>query len=521
SAAITISNTAPVLASVSLSTAAPTENDTLSATLGATSDDDGDTVTVSYEWFVNGTSAGTGTTLSSSSFAKGDTITLVVTPWDGTSWGSPVTSDVATAVNTPPAVSSVTLSPEDAYTDDVLTASASATDLDGDSLSYTYDWYVDGLLAQSGASATLDGATAFSRDEEVHVVVTPNDGDTDGTSATSSALTVANSAPTAPEVEITPEDAEEGDDLTCTVVTESTDADGDAVTYSFAWDVDGVDYTGATDSAAESVVDGADVGSGQTWTCEVVAGDGDATSSVASSSLTTEAACGDGLYASFEDDTNCPIAHWDMSTMSGTRVADLIGDNDLTVTGSPLAGVDGVVGATYSIASSSQYFTSIDAYPSRLSGSGSKSISLWAYLDAKGGDGDGISVFASFGGKNSDGTSFCACYDNEVGDDEPSLGAGGAAYDLQGTTPWGLGRWYHYAITYDGVTSSIYVDGVLESSRAVTLRTGTTYDKYAVAVHTLYGASTHYLASGRVDEVKVYDYALSPSQVSELSSLTD
>jgi len=58
------------------------------------------------------------------------------------------------------------------------------------------------------------------------------------------------------------------------VVTESTDADGDAITYSFAWDVDGVDYTGATDSAAESVVDGADVGSGQTWTCEVVASDG-------------------------------------------------------------------------------------------------------------------------------------------------------------------------------------------------------------------------------------------------------
>ena len=69
---------------------------------------------------------------------------------------------------------------------------------------------------------------------------------------TSSTVTVSNTAPTAPVVAITPVDAESGDDLTCSVTTASTDADGDALTYAFAWDVDGVDFTSATDAATSS-----------------------------------------------------------------------------------------------------------------------------------------------------------------------------------------------------------------------------------------------------------------------------
>jgi formylglycine-generating enzyme required for sulfatase activity len=78
-----------------------------------------------------------------------------------------------------------------------------------------------------------------------------------------------------------------GDDLTCSVTTASTDVDGDALTYSFAWDVDGVDYASATDSATISFVDGADVGGDETWTCEVVAGDGTGTSGVGTDSVLT------------------------------------------------------------------------------------------------------------------------------------------------------------------------------------------------------------------------------------------
>jgi len=104
---------------------------------------------------------------------------------------------------------------------------------------------------------------------------------------TSSAITVSNTAPGAPVVAITPADAMAGEDLTCAVTTAATDADGDALTYAFAWDVDGVDFTSATDAATSSVVDGADVGGEEVWTCEVVAGDGTSSGTAGSDSLTT------------------------------------------------------------------------------------------------------------------------------------------------------------------------------------------------------------------------------------------
>ena len=290
---LTVSNTAPVLTGVTLSTVAPTENDTITVSLGAASDDDGDSITYSYDWYVNGSMVSTSGSLLPNRFNKGDSIYVVVTPWDGSALGTPITSDTATGANTAPTVTTVTLSSSTVYTNDTLTAAVSATDLDGDSLSYSYDWYVDGVPRGSATSATLSGATYFDKGQSIYVVVTPNDGSADGTTGTSSTVTVSNAAPTAPVVEVTPADAVEGDDLTCAVTTASTDADGDALTYAFAWDVDGVAYTSATDAATSSVVDGADVGDDEEWTCEVTASDGTVSTST-SESVTVASTCVDG-----------------------------------------------------------------------------------------------------------------------------------------------------------------------------------------------------------------------------------
>jgi formylglycine-generating enzyme required for sulfatase activity len=272
-----ISNTTPVLDTVALSSTAPSESDTLTVTLGAATDGDGDAVTYSYAWYVNGGVVSSSASLAPASFDKGDSIYVVVRPYDLADYGAPVTSATATGVNTAPVVSSVTLSPAAVYTNDTLTASVSATDLDGDPLTATYAWYVGGVLEQYGPSASVSGATYFARGQAVYVVVTPNDGESDGAAASSSTVTVSNSVPTAPIVAVTPAGAVEGEDLTCSVTTASTDADGDPLAYDFVWDVDGVDYVRAADSATTSVVDGADVEGDTTWTCEVAASDGTAT----------------------------------------------------------------------------------------------------------------------------------------------------------------------------------------------------------------------------------------------------
>jgi hypothetical protein len=51
----------------------------------------------------------------------------------------------------------------------------------------------------------------------------------------SAAVTIQNSPPSAPQVEIDPEVAHTGDELTCRVSVPSVDPDGDEVTYTWAW----------------------------------------------------------------------------------------------------------------------------------------------------------------------------------------------------------------------------------------------------------------------------------------------
>ena len=156
-----------------------------------------------------------------------------------------------TITNTAPVLSSVTMTPSTAYTDDTLSIAQATSDADGDTVTVTYDWYVDGTLVQSGSDNTLDGTSTtvgFDKDEVVYAVVTVSDG-TDSTNGTTAALTIANTPPTAPVVTIEPSDAAEGDELVCEITTASTDADGDAITYAMAWTEDGITYDGVGDTA--------------------------------------------------------------------------------------------------------------------------------------------------------------------------------------------------------------------------------------------------------------------------------
>ncbi|MEC7948581.1 MAG: hypothetical protein VX265_13535, partial [Myxococcota bacterium] len=83
--------------------------------------------------------------------------------------------------NTAPAVASPSLSPATVYTDDTLSASVTASDAEGDPLTLTYAWYVDGSRVQDGADRELRGVSHFDKDQTVFVIATADDG-TDTTS---------------------------------------------------------------------------------------------------------------------------------------------------------------------------------------------------------------------------------------------------------------------------------------------------------------------------------------------------
>ena len=270
SATVTVGNTAPVLADASLSPDPAYEGDTLTCAPGATSDIDGDSVSVIYGWMVNGTViADTGSTLDSSSWSSGDTVQCMATPDDGDAVGSSVSSNVVTIANSLPVTTAPTITPSPAKVTSALTCTpGSTTDADGtSSFTYTYAWTVDGVDA-GVSSSTLVAGTAV-KGQSVVCTVTPNDGSADGTAMASSAETIQNSTPTAPVVAVSPSEPEDGDDLTCSIVAPSADADGDGVSYTYSWEVDGSDagiYSATVPESSTAV--------GDAWTCSVVGGDG-------------------------------------------------------------------------------------------------------------------------------------------------------------------------------------------------------------------------------------------------------
>ena len=238
STVVSISNSKPTIASLTLSESEPLAGAVLTATLGAIEDVDGDTVTTTYSWSVNGTK----------SPPPPPSIPPVLPVETTCSHGDPQRRNRRrgfgnrTDYNAKPVIDSLTLEPATAYTNDILTATATASDTDSSGITIQYEWFVNGVLVAETGS-TLSGTTYFSKGDSVEVRVTPNDGNNDGT-AESATVDILNSAPTAPVVLVTPSSPEGGaDDLVCTLSTESMDADGDTVDYTFSWTVDGVAYT--------------------------------------------------------------------------------------------------------------------------------------------------------------------------------------------------------------------------------------------------------------------------------------
>ncbi|MFK7929674.1 MAG: hypothetical protein AB8H79_15890 [Myxococcota bacterium] len=277
---VVVQNSAPTLASVAVSPSAPKVADSLTSTLGSATDPDGDTVSYSYAWSVDGKPVGSSSTLSSGNFKSGDAITVTVTPTDGIDAGAAVVSPVVTAVNTAPVLTRVTLSPTNPDTDTSVSASVAATDADGDALTYTYAWTVSGSTV-SGSGGQL-ASSAFKKGDTISVTATANDGTDNSAAVSSSTVTVVNSAPTLTGATLSPTTPREGSIMTC-AGTGFDDADGDSATYRYAWAVNGSAVSGATGST----LSGASFDKGDKVLCRVTPFDGTDTGPVRTSPVRT------------------------------------------------------------------------------------------------------------------------------------------------------------------------------------------------------------------------------------------
>jgi len=292
SSAVTVANTPPTLAAMVLSPSNPTKADTLTATPAGYADLDGDAEGYQYTWKRNGVtiSGQSGSTLGSAHFAKTQVITVEVRPFDGTSVGTAVVSNSVTVTNSAPVMASVTVAPSGGGTPmrgkALVASSAGVTDADGDMVTVRHEWTVNGTAVQGVTGNILPG-TSFYRGDSVNVVATPDDGSLSGAPVVGNGVTIQNAPPTAPVVSITPANPQDADDLVCSVTTQSTDADGDSITYDFTWTKNGQAFGGASStSATSSTVSGGATSVNEAYTCTASAYDGATSSASAAKSVT-------------------------------------------------------------------------------------------------------------------------------------------------------------------------------------------------------------------------------------------
>lgn len=171
---VTISNSPPAVSNASIDPDPAGANDTLDCSYSY-ADADSDTDASSIEWFVNGSSAGTGSSLNGV-FIGGDEIECSVTANDGDEDGNTISTSLIID-NSPPSITNVSISPDPATEIDTLTCSYSGfIDMDGDADASSIEWFVNGVSAGSGDTL----GSGFSNNDTVTCTVSPSDGMDDG-----------------------------------------------------------------------------------------------------------------------------------------------------------------------------------------------------------------------------------------------------------------------------------------------------------------------------------------------------
>jgi hypothetical protein len=164
--------------------------------------------------------------------------------------------------NTPPNAPEIRIDPWVPTTTDnlVCVIDVPSADAEGDEITYTYRWEVD---AGDGGDEPTISSDATAKHEVWTCFVTPSDGIDTGSTVTAS-VTVDNTPPSAPGVSIEPGSPTTDDSLECTVTTESVDADGDNVTYTFGWERDGIE-----EGRSGSSIPPMDTANNDQWKCIV------------------------------------------------------------------------------------------------------------------------------------------------------------------------------------------------------------------------------------------------------------
>ena len=158
-----------------------------------------------------------------------------------------VGSTVGPGGNHPPAIISAKIYPVDVRLDTELRIEVKAEDMDGDRVTYRYQWFVNGTPAATGPAFKPESS---KKGDRITAELIPNDGKVDGPVFRTNPVTMGNFAPYIVEIHLEPVPLHRGEQLKVKVVAE--DPDGDPVTLTYKWFRNNREIPGATSDALDT-----------------------------------------------------------------------------------------------------------------------------------------------------------------------------------------------------------------------------------------------------------------------------
>jgi hypothetical protein len=194
------------------------------------------------------------------------------------------------------------------------------------------------------------------------------------------------------------------------------------------------------------------------------------------------------------------VGAWGFDETTGTTTADASGNANTGTLNGPVRTTAGRFGSALDFDGVNDWVTVADSTSLRLTTG--MTLEGWAYPT-------GGSGWRTLALKETAGDLAWALY--PFGDGGLPSGHAATSGDLwaRGTAAPALNTWTHFAVTYDGATIRMYVNGVQTGTRAQTgtLRTSTQPLRFGG------NAVWSEWFRGRLDEIRVYDRALSAAQI--------
>lgn len=197
-----------------------------------------------------------------------------------------------------------------------------------------------------------------------------------------------------------------------------------------------------------------------------------------------------------------PLASWNFDEASGISAIDLIGSNNGTI--SNATRTDGVLNRALEFNGSSSYVT----IPSNPDLATVEAITVMAWVYPQQNKTSKVFYKGSWKGFNSIGQDVWKGWNCEIA----------LANNSKVNLEWGGGRpllseWYHLAMTYNGSTLSLYVNGLLKASKPASGDLLVTpSDLYIGSID---GGQDYF--KGKIDEVALYGVALSAQEIQSIA----